>query len=300
MSHQPTLVGTLPERAPIDAILAATGRQRQHLLDDFMRSKLRVFRSIGHTLCRNASMDVTRHLDEATAIVAAECVVMMNEIIADPTRLEKVTSFDGKLWVRCRPVFRTYCDSAAGGVNATGAIALSRRKREMGRMRESLRASYDREPTNEEIVEATNVKMNATRKNAARQAMVCSVDDLRTDPVAYSLTDHDVASHTNDGLIVTHEAAGTIAAVIKVCEQTSPHLGAIARSWLGDLYNPALEMIRTPAQIAEHLDLPPAVVHRQLANARVVARSYLADFLSITQEIYQGGDPDETADHASS
>ena len=176
MSHQPALVGTLPERATIDAILSATGRQRQHLLDDFMRSKLRVFRSIGHTLCRNASMDVTRHLDEATAIVGAECVVMMNEIIADPTRLEKVTSFDGKLWVRCRPVFRTYCDSAAGGVNATGAIALSRRKREMGRMRESLRASYDREPTNEEIVEATNVKMNATRKNAARQAMVCSVE----------------------------------------------------------------------------------------------------------------------------
>jgi hypothetical protein len=69
-------------------------------------------------------------------------------------------------------------------------------------------------------------------------------------------------------------------------------LGAVARSWLGDLYNPALQLIRTPAQIAEHKGISPVVVHRQLANARVVARSYLADVHAITQDIYQGGDPD--------
>lgn len=292
MSHQAALVGAIPERALIEEILAATGVARQHLLDDFMRSKLKVFRSVGHTLCRNASMDITRHLDEATAITAAECVVMMNEILADPTRLDTITSFDGKLWTRCRPVFRTYCDSAAGGVNAAGAVALSRRKREMGRMRESLRASYNREPTNAEIVDATNVKMLATRKDAARQSTICSIDDLRTDPVAYSLLDHDIPDSSGDPLIAAHEAARTVAAVIKVCEQTSPMLGAVARSWLGDLYNPSLQLIRTPAQIAEHMGIPPVVVHRQLANARVVARSYLADLLSITQDIYQGGDPD--------
>lgn len=293
MSPAATPMGTLAERASIDAILSATGRARQHLLDDFMRAKLKVFRSVGFTLCRNASMDITRHLDEATAIVATECVVMVNEIIADPTRLDQITSFDGKLWIRCRPVFKTYCDGAAGGVNASGAVALARRKREMGRMRESLRSSFDREPTNPEIVEATNAKMRAARKDPGRQSMICSVDDLRSDPVAYAMLERDdVADSTADTLLASHEANGTIASVIRVAEQTSEVLGFVAKAWIGDLYNPAVQAIRTPAQIAEQLDMTPAAVSRQLSHLRVVARSYLADVLAITEDIYQGGDMD--------
>ena len=286
----PHQVGSLPEAARIEEILSANGRERQHLLDDFMRSKLKVFRSIGLKLCRSASMDITRHLDEATAIVAAECVVMMNEIIANPTRLESIQSFDGKLWLRCRPVFRTYSDSSAAGQNASGAVALARRKREMGRMREALRAQYDREPTNPEIVEATNVKMRATRKDPERQSMICTLEDLRTDPVAYSLLDHDVAGVEQDTLIATHEAARTIAAVIQVAHQTSETLGNIARAWIGDLYNPAVQSVRTPAQISEMLGMPPAAVSRQLSNLRVVARSYLADMLAITEDVYHGAE----------
>lgn len=279
----------LPEQGPLEAVLAATGRARQYLLDDFMRSKLGVFRSLAHKLCRTNSMDINRHLDEATSIVAAECVVMVNEILAKPARLDQITSsFDGVLWLRCRPVFRSYCDSAVGGVNASGAVALSRRMRQMGRMREALRSSFDREPTNEEIVEATNVKMREARKDPKRQSMICTMGDLRTDPVAYSLADHDIADWGTESLLAPHEASRTINAIIKVAEQTSDDLGLVARAWCGDLYNPAVLAIRTPAQIAELLGLSPAVVSRQLSNLRVVARGYLADILSITAEIYLG------------
>ena len=281
-------VGELPETGHIAAILTATGRTRQHLLDDFMRAKLKVFRSVAMKLCRTNSMDLNRHLDEATSIVGAECVVMMNEIIADPTRLQQITSFNGKLWLRCRPVFRSYCDSASGGVNASGAVALARRMREMGRMREALRATFDREPTNEEIVEATNTKMRATRKDPARQSMICSVDDLRTDPVAYSLVGDVTNDPSNDSLLASHEAAKTITSVIRLAEQTSPTLGLVARVWIGDLYNPAVQAIRTPAQIAEILQITPATVSRRLAHLRVVARSYLSEVLAITENIYQG------------
>ena len=289
MSPARPALGVLPERETLDTILAASGRERQRLLDDFFRSKLKVFRSVGLYLCRKNSMDLARHADEATGIVAAECVVMVNEILANPDRLDQITSFDGKLWLRCRPVFRTYCDSAAGGVNASGAVALNRRKRELGRTREALRASYDREPTNPEIIEATNAKMIATRKDAGRQSMICSMDDLLTDPVAYSLVDHDVADSTDDPLLATHEATKLIRSVIAVAEQTSQVLGAVARAWVGDLYTPSVQTVRTPAQIAEHLNMTPAAVSRQLAHLRVVARSYLADIMSITEDIYQGG-----------
>lgn len=289
--------GVLPERAQIDDILAATGRNRQYLLDDFMRSKLKVFRSIAFTLCRKASMDIVRHLDEATAIVATECVIWMNEILVDPARLDQVTSFDGKLWLRCRPVFKSYCDGAAGGVNASGAVALARRKREMGRTREALRSAFDREPTNPEIVEATNVKMRAVRKDPDRQGMICSVDDLRTDPVAYALVNqNDVADSSDDPLLASHEASRTIASVIRVAEQTSVILGQVARCWIGDLYNPAVQTIRTPTQIAGELGMTAAAVSRQLAHLRVVARSYLSDVLAITEDVYQGGDMDEDDD----
>lgn len=285
--HQP---GGLPEAPKVLAILAATGRERQHLLDDFMRSKLKVFRSIGLKLCRTASMDIARHADEATSIVAAEAVVMLNELIADPARLDQLQSFDGKLWVRCRPLFRTYADSAAGGKNASGAVALARRQRELGRMRDALRAQFDREPTHQEILEATNAKMRATRKDPERQSVLCTIDDLRADPVAYALLDHDVAGVEHDPLLASHEAARTITAVIRVAAQTSYSLGLVARAWIGDLYNPAVQAVRTPSEIAALLGMQPPAVSRHLAQLRVVARSYLADMLSITEDVYQGAD----------
>lgn len=290
MLHDPALVGTFPEKALILEIVAAEGRTRQHLLDDFMRAKLKVFRSIALKLCRTNSMDITRHLDEATSIVAAECVAWVNELLVHPERLEQVSSFDGKLWLRCRPVFRSYCDGAAGGVNASGAVALQRRMREMGRMREALRAQFDREPTNEEIVEKTNEKMRATRKDPERQSMICSLDDLRTDPVAYSIGEHDIAGAEAESLLAPHEASRAIAAVIKAATAHSDSMGIIARAWIGDLYNPAVQAVRTPAQIAELLDMTPAAVSRQLSQLRVVARSHLADVLAITEQVYQGGD----------
>ena len=290
MNRDPGLVGAFPEKDQILAILSEQGRVRQHLLDDFMRAKLRVFRSIALKLCRTNSMDITRHLDEATSIVAAECVVWMNELMADPGRMEQVSSFDGKLWLRCRPVFRSYCDGAAGGVNASGAVALQRRMREMGRMREALRAQYDREPTNDEIVDATNAKMRATRKDPERQSMICSVDDLRTDPVAYAISEHDAVVSGTDSLLAPHEASGAVAAVIKVAAGHSEALALIAKAWIGDLYNPAVQTIRSPAQIAEVLGMKPSAVSRQLAHLRVLARSYLADVLAITEDVYQGAD----------
>lgn len=290
MHRDPALVGTFAEKAQILEIVTSTGRARQHLLDDFMRAKVKVFRSIAMKLCRTNSMDITRHLDEAASIVAAECVSWMNELMAHPERLDQISSFDGKLWLRCRPVFRSYCDGAAGGVNASGAVALQRRMREMGRMREALRAQYDREPTNQEIVDATNSKMRATRKDPERQSMICSVEDLRTDPVTYSIGDHDIAADSAESLLAPHEANGTVAAVIKLAYGHSESLGVVAKAWIGDLYNPAVQTIRTPAQIAEILGMTPAAVSRQLSQLRVVARSYLADVLAITEDVYQGGD----------
>lgn len=290
MSRDPALVGTFPEKALILEILGTEGRTRQHLVDDFMRAKMKVFRSIALKLCRTNSMDITRHLDEATSIVAAECVAWVNELLAHPDRMEQVSSFDGKLWLRCRPVFRSYCDGAAGGVNASGAVALQRRMREMGRMREALRAQFDREPTNEEIVEKTNEKMRATRKDPERQSMICSLDDLRTDPVAYSIGEHDLPGAEAESLLAPHEATGTIAAVIRAAATHSDTLALVARAWIGDLYNPAVQSIRTPSQIAELLDMTPAAVSRQMSQLRVVARSYLADVLAITEDVYQGGD----------
>lgn len=290
MDHETSVMGEFPEKELILQIVAANGRARQHLLDDFMRSKLKTFRSIALTLCRKNSMDITRHLDEATSIVAAECVAWMNELMVHPDRLDAIRSFDGKLWLRTRPVFRSYCDRADAGVNASGAVALQRRMREMGKMREALRAQLDREPTNHEIVDATNDKMRRTRKDPDRQSMICSVNDLLSDPVAYSLGDQDIASTDDDSLLAPHEGARLVAEVIKVARAHSDTLGSIAKAWIGDLYNPAVQDIRTPVQVAEILGLKPAAVSRQLANLRVVARSYLADILAVTEDVYRGGD----------
>ncbi|MFC8797300.1 hypothetical protein ACFT2C_06180 [Promicromonospora sp. NPDC057138] len=247
-------------------------------------------RSIARYLVRTNRLTFTSHVDDVIGIVAAECAEWLAEMVADPTKIDGIRrSFDGVLYLRCRPKVKSYADGAASG-RPSGTVALARRLREAERTRDGLRASLNREPTTPEVVEATNARMAATRKNPQRQGMLVRVEDLQTDVVTFELDDLDTPAGAtiDDDLIATHEALATIRSVVEAADSIDEEHGKIARAWIAGIYDPNYQDVRTSAEIAALVGLPTARVRRVISRLRSVARGFLARELAVTDETYLG------------
>lgn len=288
---------SVPEREHLLQIAAAEGDHRRRLADDFMREKMPAIRSIARYLVRSNSLTFASHVDDVTGIVAAECAEWLAEMIAEPAKIDLIRrSFDGVLYLRCRPKVKTYADGAASG-RPSGTVALARRLREAERTRDRLRSSLNREPTTPEIVETTNERMTATRKNPARQGMLLSEQDLQTDVVSFELDDLDtpVGSDTGDDLLAAHEARATVDAVVEAADQIDEEHGLVARAWVGSLYDPDYQDVRTCAEVAQLVGLPTTRVRRVIARLRFTARAFLERELAVTDDVYRGRPGPDTA-----
>lgn len=274
----------LPEQDRIDLILASSGKARARLIDDFCRAKLETFRSIGSLLCRKAGMDVLRHADEVTQIVAMECVKMIHEIIADPDRLAReVTSWNGRLHTRAKPAVRSYADGAASGLAASGTTALARRQREMNRTRQALRAELEREPSDVEVVETTNDRMRRLRKDPARQSMICTVEDLKpTDMVALHDDDDDEKVYEDETpALAPHEGRRMVTLLARNVEADDPVLAAVVLAWLGGVYDPEVGAPREVHEVAAHVHITSGQAAEYIARAQSLAVTFLADRFGI-------------------
>ncbi|GAB3176045.1 hypothetical protein GCM10027059_50300 [Myceligenerans halotolerans] len=286
----------IPERPILLEIAAADEHDRGRLADDFMRSKMPAIRSIARYLVRSNKLRLASDLDDVVGIVAAECSEWLAEIIADPTTIDQIhRSFDGVLYLRCRPKVRSHADGGASG-RPTGAVGLARRLREAERTRERLRASLHREPTNPEIVQATNDRMAATRKNPQRQGMLVSVEDLQTDIASFELDDLDrPADAPGDDTLASHEAQATIRAVVEQADAIDEEHGTVARAWIAGLYDPDWQDVRSCTEVAALVGLPATRVRRVIMRLRSVARAFLAEELAVTDETYRGRPGPDTA-----
>ncbi len=94
--------------------MAADGHVRARLLNDFARSKLPDMRSIALQLCRIAGLDPMVHGDDAVGIVETQFTMLCNAIIADPpTRMDRITAFNGYLYHHTKAAMRSYADGGA-------------------------------------------------------------------------------------------------------------------------------------------------------------------------------------------
>ena len=273
----------LPEQDRIDAILAADGKAREYLVDDFARAKLTTYRRIAVALCRKAGLDPVRHGDEATQIVAMECNRMLTEVIAEPARLAReVTSWDGRLYTRAKPKLRSYGDGAASGQSASGTTALARRQRELTRTRVALRAELEREPSDVEIVDGTNERMRRLRKDPARQSMISTVEDLRPVGVVPLLeTDQESNFEDETPALAPHEGRRVVTLLHEAAVEIDPVLANVVVAWLGGVYDPSVGAPRELEDVAAHVHITRARAAQYIAQAQSLAVTVLSQRFGI-------------------
>lgn len=241
-----------PERDALEEIIAASGRDRARKLDDFARAKGREMKSLALQLCRVSGLDPMTHGDDAFGIVATQLTILCNSLIKDPTRLDKITAFNGYLYHHTKAAMKTYADGAQSGENPSGTTSLARRKRELARTHAALRAEMNAEPTPEQIVEATNARMRAKRSDAARQGMISTLEDLDpvgTVPLLPEENDAPVWMHS-DAPLAPHEARQFLRAAIARAMEVDERLAKVLSAWLGSVFDPAIAAPRPVSEVA--------------------------------------------------
>lgn len=268
-----------PERAELEAIIAAEGRAQARLLDDFARTKIRDMRSIALQLCRVSGLDPMVHGDDAVGVVETQFTIIVNSLIKDPSRLDKITAFNGYLFHHSKAPMRSYGDGAQSGEKPSGTTALARRQRELARTQAALRAELNAEPTPEQIVEATNARMNAKRKDAARQGMISTIEDLQQPsnvPLLPEENDAPVWMHT-DAPLAPHEARSFLRRAIACAMEADERLARVLAAWLGSTFDENVGGPRPLNEVAQMMGLRMAETAELIAAAQDLAVNVLRD-----------------------
>ena len=93
------------------------------------------------------------------------------------TDLDEFDSPSGVLRFRAKSKVRRWIDSSSGQNTASMQVNLKRRIWEMRQTRGDLFADLGREPSMQEVLDATNERLAKSRSNVKRQGMICSETD---------------------------------------------------------------------------------------------------------------------------
>lgn len=268
----------------IRAIAAATGRERERRIDDFMRARQGLFKQIAWWLCRNFGHLPEQHADDFASIVAETAYTMLREELEDPASLDSVNNWEGMLRVRSRQAVRTYID----GDNAPMAEMTSalRRKRLLDATRDEMRRELKREPKPLEIVEAHNAKMHATRSNPVKQGVIASVEDLHLSRVQDTIDDHDFAEPVDTGFVL-HPVEGPkfIRLLVERTTEYNERLGKAAELWLSGLYREGHPpVIATVEEIADALEVSRSTARAYVRKIKEYAVVVLQEEFAVTEK----------------
>lgn len=270
-------------RDVIRGISAASGGRRETLVNQFIADRWGLFRQIAWSLCRNFGVSVDGNGDDFTSMVAEEAYRMLTEHLEDDEKLESVEVWEGMLKVRSRQKVRNYLDrDAAPAAEMTSAL---RRVRLLNQTRDAMRMELHREPTDREVVETHNEKMNASRSNAVKQGVIATVEDLQTYRVCADVDDHDRAEPL-DTEFVLHPVEGPrfIKLLIARTSEYNDRLGDAARIWLGGLYGgdhpPRIASI---AEISDALGVSRSTARAYVRKIKEYAVTVVQDEFGITE-----------------
>lgn len=250
---------------------------RAFLVDAFLRDTEPMTKGIAAGLCRYFKADRNTWLDEFCQIVRITSQALVEELASDAEKAAEVESYKALLTFRARSAGTKFVDSSAGFNQASGMAGAKRRVKELERTRIAM-IQQGLEPTDEEIVEETNRRMMATRRDAARQGMICTIDDLRISEFGSNanIEDHahpvSVDSVETDGELHSTERVKLIFMCIAACDEENEQLGQIARMWFAPALDENYSDHPTAAMIAEKLGIEPVTARTKVAKVKAIAR----------------------------
>lgn len=255
--------------------------QRTALRDDFIASRRKLYRLLAHRLCRTLGMPYATHREDVEQLVAMEAVTFVEELLATPAQIEGISNWEGLLHVRARATVRAWADRHLSP--ASGMISLSRRVRQLNQLRDEMRAAHGHEPSDREVEAEHNRRMAATRKDAAKQGMLCQAGELNLTRPAADIHDLELAAMTPEGgLLHPTEGPRLVAAVIAKARTIGGVTADVAACWLSGVYSSEGDQrVLTPREVSEQLGLPQASAAAQIRKVRTLAKRVLADQLGI-------------------
>lgn len=283
-------------RDAVRAVLAISDPVTRDLaIDGFLRDRRSSHIVIARKHIQSRGENPARYLDDILSIVLEQDYRLLQEVIDDPTLLDSINNWSGYLHARCRNAVAQFFETGLGAPMARMA-GVMRRRAQLAATRRELLAANQCEPTDLEIVEQTNARMRATRKNPEKQGMVCTVSDLYIHSDVSEVLDRDEAVAPQDDFLV-HSSEGPVIVEAIIADATDVHenLGLVADAWLGDLYGPdphePTGQVRTVTEIVELLGMDRSTVMNCVATIRSRAAVVVANIVGISQHDYeQSGD----------
>lgn len=256
-----------------DAYLAAA--------QDFIGRNMSLWRRIASHLCKNNSVRRVDYLEDVESHVMEVVWEMLERSRLDIGYLLSMRSFPAIVVFNARPKVRSFLDHATAP--AAGMVGAQRRRREIQRTRSEMAAMRGEEPSLREVIDATNARLAATRKNPTRQGMVVSAED---DLVFRGAMSFDEAIDSDMGPVdfgsdfILHPAEGPVLVrtVVQMAKDEDPALGRVAELWMTEAYSeggppPGQD---TVSWIAKSLGITRKRTAEHIARVRELGVEYLA------------------------
>lgn len=211
--------------------------RRKAEVDLFLLALEPAITRMARSLCRRYNAPAADYFEDVRQVIFTEAWVMVTEAMLDPAPLQGVGNWEGLLWARAKWKVRDSIHHTASRVS--GVASAWKRHHEMTRTLVSLRLSLGREPSAQEVTDATNERLMRTRKDARDQGILCRPSDLTLPGAGASLDQvEETPGSSVDDDFVLHPAEGraTVRAIIAECARQDASLGRFASLWMADVY----------------------------------------------------------------
>lgn len=274
----------MDDKAVITTINSFNGEERVLRIDIYLRDRQRIYVTIARTFCTKLGKSVSRYLDEIVGIVRVTEYKLIERARNEPEWFDTIKNWTGFLKSACRNEVRSFFETGAGSSGITGVSSHARRVKELNKTAALLRTALNHEPTREEILDETNRRIRATRKDPEREGLVCTSDDFN--PIGETTQLHDYThaqTPEDDYLVHSTEWPALITECVDRATRRSEELGQIADAYYADAFGDGFTgAVRHPKDIASTVGVSYARVVEALAEIQAISREVVRDFLGDT------------------
>lgn len=276
---------------------AADPSEHSYLIDMAMERFESLHCTIAAALCHQFANDRSTLADEIAQCVRIAAWRLLKQVAGQPEYLAQIRSYRAVLTARASRDTTDLIDSTQGRSQSRGEVSLRRRLAEASRTREDLIREGITNPTNEQIIERTNARMNASRSDAARQGMLLKEDDFKHTLGRASIADYDTPAVSPeegyDAGLYPGEAEAMITTIMRALREADASrarnesytsLEEVGQRWFAQAITDLERFDRTPTAdaLARELGIPLTTVKAKIAGVRRIAQSVAAQYASIT------------------
>lgn len=262
--------------------------QRSAATDAWLRKIEPVLTSMAARICVDRGINRTHYGDDVHQVVSLEVTALIEEVHKKPSLAQEIGNFSGFLESRARKAVTVFMNSPEGYNHLAEMTGWGRRRAELERVREELRAALNREPADQEIVDEANSQFQERRSNPTKQGMVFNLEDLQMRGQPEDIELHgshaSVVERNEESPVELHstERIELVLLTIKACEKESILLGKVARVYLEPALDHSYDEEPSAAHIARVLNIKQSTARSNRIRVRAVARRVLLSKWGIT------------------